>query len=240
MKTLENIKQQLKSVSSPERAKINAQFFKTSKGQYGEGDVFIGVTVPQQRIIVKNNLNASFNDIQNLISSKIHEHRLTGLLILVEKYNLAKKSNNSAEMKKIFEFYLKNSKSVNNWDLVDCSAPYIVGDYLLSKDRDILYKLAKSNNLWEKRIAIIATFTFIKNNEFKDTLKISEILMKDEHDLIHKAVGWMLRELGKKDQKTEEDFLKKHYKRMPRTMLRYAIERFDKGKRAVYMKKVSS
>ncbi len=224
-------------VSSSEKAKINSMFFKTGKGQYGEGDIFIGVTVPQQRAIAKNNINANLKGIQDLISSRIHEHRLTGFLILVEQYKFAKKSNNYAEQKRIFDFYLKNSKSANNWDLVDLTAPNIAGDYLLDKNSKILYNLARSDNIWEKRISIVATFTFIKKNNLKDTLRISEILMKDKHDLIHKAVGWMLRELGKKNQDILEEFLKKYCKKMPRTMLRYAIEKFDKDKKYFYMKK---
>jgi len=168
-------------------------------------------------------------DIQKLLDSKIHEHRLVGLLILVDKYE---KSNN----KEIVDFYLANTKNINNWDLVDLTAHKILGHYLLDKDRTLLYNLARSNDLWEKRISIISTFYFIKNNDFKDALKISEILLNDKHDLIHKAVGWMLREIGKRDQKAEEKFLKKYYKKMPRTMLRYAIEKFDEKKRKAYLR----
>jgi 3-methyladenine DNA glycosylase AlkD len=225
----------LKTYTSSDKAKILAGFFKTGKGQYGEGDIFIGVTVPNQRIVAKKYfVDTSFDDIQKLLESKIHEHRLTGLFILVYKFEKA----NVSEQRRIYTFYLKNKQCINNWDLVDTTTPQIIGAYLLNKptERKILYKLAMSKNLWERRIAILATYTFIKYNEFADTLAIAEILLHDSHDLIHKAVGWMLREVGKKNQKVEEAFLKKHYKTMPRTMLRYAIERFDEKKKAFYMK----
>ena len=229
---LDRIKKDLNKLGTKKRAEASAWFFKTGKGEYGEGDVFLGITVPEQRKIAKKYFNLSLNNLKILISSKIHEYRLISLFILINKY---KKSDNK-DKKKIFNFYLKNTKCINNWDLVDISAPNIVGDYLLSKDKKILYKLAKSKNLWERRISIISTFRFIRENQFKDTLKISEILLNDEHDLIHKAVGWMLREIGKRDQKIEEKFLKKYYKTMPRTMLRYAIEKFEENKRKSYLK----
>jgi 3-methyladenine DNA glycosylase AlkD len=168
-----------------------------------------------------------------LISSKIHEHRITSLFILVYKYE----KSNEIEKKEIFDYYLKNLKYINNWDLVDLSSPNIIGNYLLDKNKDLLYKLAKSDNLWEKRIAILSTFWFIRNKEFNDAIRISEILVNDKHDLIHKAVGWMLREIGKRNQEVEEEFLEKYYKTMPRTMLRYSIEKFDEEKRKYYMKK---
>lgn len=170
-------------------------------------------------------------DIQELLNSEVHEKRLIALLILIKKY----KKSDSEGKKEIFNFYLKNTKNIKNWDLVDLSCRDIIGNFLLDKNRDLLCKLAKSKNLWEKRIAIISTSEFIRNNQFEDTLKISEILLDDKHDLIHKAVGWMLREVGKKNLKAEEDFLKKHYKKMPRTMLRYAIERFEEKKRLSYL-----
>ena len=172
-------------------------------------------------------------DLEKLLNSKIHEYRMSALLILIKQYE----KGNESEKNKIFNFYLRNTKNINNWDLVDISAPKIVGDYLLNKPRDVLYKLASSNNLWERRIAIISTFAFIRNNEFDDTLKIAEILLNDKHDLIHKAVGWMLREIGKRDQKIEEEFLKKYYSKMPRVMLRYAIEKFEEKKRKFYLGK---
>jgi|SRR3989344_525978 len=221
------LEKELSLLSNEERAKINARFFKTGKGQYGEGDLFIGITLPDLRNVCKKYLDISFEDLSKLISSKYHEYRLAALIILTLKFK-----NNPEE---VYNFYLKNTKFINNWDLVDVSAHLIVGKYLFDKDKKILYKLAKSENLWEKRIAIISTLYFIGNKQFEDTFKISEILLNDKHDLIHKAIGWMLREVGKKDLKQEEEFLNKHYKKMPRTTLRYAIERFEKNKKEFYM-----
>ena len=230
---LDRIKKDLNKLGTKKRAEASAWFFKTGKGEYGEGDVFLGLTSQEIKDVSKKYLEeANFNNLQKLLNSKIHEYRIAVLRILIEKYQKA----DEKDKKKIFNFYLKNTKHINNWDLVDISAPNIVGDYLLSKDKKILYKLAKSKNLWERRISIISTFRFIRENQFKDTLKISEILLNDEHDLIHKAVGWMLREIGKRDQKAEEKFLKKYYKTMPRTMLRYAIEKFEENKRKFYLK----
>ena len=232
---LNQLKKDLRKLANSKKGKDLSKFFKTGKGEYGEGDIFLGIAVPNQRKIAKKYATLSLGEIQDLLSSKIHEHRLTSLFILISKFE----NGNNKLKKEIFDFYLKNTKNINNWDLVDLSAPKILGAYIIDhlKEKKILYKLAKSKNLWEKRIAMLSTFAFIKNNEFDDTLKISKILLKDEHDLIHKAVGWMLREIGKKDQKTEEKFLKKHYKKMPRTMLRYAIEKFQKNKKEFYMKK---
>src|SRR3989344_4505664 len=224
---LKQIKKELQSKANKEKAKIYQGFFKTKKGEYGEGDVFLGLTVPEQRGIAKKYSNIELSDLNILMKTKITQERLTALLILVDKYKKDKEN--------IFNFYLKNLNYVNNWDLVDLTSNRVVGDFLLNKEKDVLYKLAKSDNLWERRVAIVSTFEFIKNNQFEDTLKISEILLKDKHDLIHKAVGWMLREVGKRDMKTEEVFLKKYYKTMPRTMLRYAIEKFDSKKKAFYM-----
>ncbi|MDO8658403.1 MAG: DNA alkylation repair protein [Candidatus Levybacteria bacterium] len=229
-----NIEKDLLTLKNPKKAKILQRFFKTGKGEYGEGDIFLGITVPQQRIIAEKYIDTTLIELQNLLSSKIHEYRLISLLILINKY---KKSGETGK-KEIFDFYLKNTKYINNWDLVDLSAPNIVGEYLLNKNKSVLYKLAKSKNLWDRRIAIISTYPFIKNNNFDNTLKISEILLDDKHDLIQKAVGWMLREIGKRNQKKEEEFLQKYYKTMPRTMLRYAIERFDENKRKFYLNKV--
>lgn len=231
--SLNQVKKELKQYSNPEKAKILQRFFKTGKGQYGEGDIFLGVMVPEQRKVANKN-DLSMDEIEELLSSKIHEHRLVALFVLINKY---KKADEKLK-KEIFNFYLRSTKKINNWDLIDLSAPNIVGNYLLDKKRDILYKLAKSKSLWEKRISILATFEFIKNNEYGDTLKIAEILLDEGHDLIHKGVGWMLRELGKRvSQGKEEEFLKKHYENMPRTMLRYAIERFDEKKRKFYLTK---
>jgi len=189
--------------------------------------------VPEQHKLAKKYIEMNLWDIEKLLLSKYHEHRLTGLLILTKKYKKASEE----QKKQIVDFYLANTKSINNWDLVDLTASKILGSHLLNKDRSILYKLVKSDNLWERRISIIATFEFIRNKQFNDTFKLSKILLNDKHDLMHKAVGWMLREAGKRDQKAEEKFLMKHYKKMPRTMLRYAIEKFDKKKKEFYMKK---
>ena len=226
---IDELKKDLEKLSNKKKAKILSGFFKTGKGDYGEGDIFLGVVVPEQRKIASKYNNLEFKDMQELLSSKIHEHRLTSLLILNNKYKKA------SDRKEIVEFYLKNTKNINNWDLVDISAPKILGDYFFDRDKKRLYDLAKSNNLWEKRIAVLSTFWFIKNNKFDDSLKIAEILLYDKHDLIHKAVGWMLREIGKRDSEVEEKFLNKHYNKMPRTMLRYAIENFSYEKRRFYL-----
>jgi 3-methyladenine DNA glycosylase AlkD len=232
--TLDNLKKELESISDKKQAALLQRFFKTGPGEYGEGDIFLGLKVPVQRSVAKKHNDFSLSDVQSLLSSKIHEHRLIALLILMQKFDTAEE----AARKQIFELYLKNTHNINNWDLIDLSAPNIIGNYLLDKDRSVLYKLAKSNSIWEKRISMLATFEFIANKETKDALAIAEILVNDKHDLIQKAVGWMLRELGKRvSQEEEEKFLKKHYKTMPRTMLRYAIERFDNKKKKFYMKK---
>jgi 3-methyladenine DNA glycosylase AlkD len=223
----------LSELRDPEKAKKLSGFFKTGQGQYGEGDVFWGITVPAQREIAKRHIDLSLSDLQKLLSSKVHEYRLTALLILVSKYQKA----NDPGKNEIFSFYLKNTENINNWDLVDLSAPKIVGDYLVNKDKSILFKLAKSSNLWERRIAILSTFKFIANSDFEDALSISELLLHDDHDLIHKAVGWALREIGKRDQEIEERFLRKYFMNMPRTMLRYAIEKFGEEKRKFYLAK---
>ena len=229
---LSQLRKDLRAVSSKERAECNARFFKTGPGQYGEGDTFLGVTVPDTRKIAKKYPTLSFEDVTTLLNSEWHEERLLALLILVENFQKGK------DQKRIVEYYLRNTKRINNWDLVDLSADKILGAWLFDKDKSILSALAKSKNLWERRIAIIATFHFIKQNQFTETLEISEMLLHDTHDLIHKAVGWMLREVGKRDQEMEEDFLQKYYKTMPRTMLRYAIERFSKEKRDFYMRRL--
>lgn len=229
--TLNNLIKELKTAGDQTKATVLGQFFKTGKGQYGEGDVFLGVYVPIQRQIAKKYSALSLVDLQTLLKSKIHEHRTGALFILCDQF---KKADEKAK-EKLFKFYLKNSKGINNWDLVDLSAPNIVGEWLLKKDRKILYKLAHSKNLWEKRIAIVSTFTFIRAKEFDDTLKISEILLSADHDLIHKAVGWMLREAGKRDEKVLRKFLDKHATKMPRTMLRYSIEKFNEQTRKYYL-----
>ena len=223
----------IEKAANPKKAKDLQRFFKTGKGEYGEGDIFLGIMVPEQRKIAKEFYNLNIDEIQGLLNSKIHEKRMIGLFVLIKTYERATKEKAEKIKKQIFEFYLKNASNnnINNWDLVDLSAPNIVGNYLLDKNKDILYKLAKSNNLWEKRISILSTFAFIREGEFKDSLKISRILLEDKHDLIHKAVGWMLREVGKRDVNVLESFLKKHYRKMPRTMLRYSIEKFPEKER---------
>jgi len=228
---LNSIKKDLQAESAPLKKKGLSRFFKTGKGEYGEGDIFLGVTVPKIRRVAKKYKDVSLDEIRTLLRSLIHEERLTALLILVENFRKA----DETEKTEIFNLYLKNTKYINNWDLVDLSASRIVGEFLKDKPVDILYTLAKSKSLWERRIAIISTFQFIWEGRFAETLKISKILLTDRHDLIHKAVGWMLREVGKRSFKTEEEFLKKHYKKMPRTMLRYSIEKFPEKLRLRYL-----
>ena len=229
---LESLIKDLEKLKNPEKAKILQRFFKTGKGEYGEGDQFLGIAVPLQRKVAKKYRDLNLVDLQTLLNSNIHEQRLISLLILIDKYKKADEN----EKRIIVNFYLKNTKNINNWDLVDLSCRDIIGQHFFDKDRSLLYKLAKSKNIWERRIAIISTWWFIHEKQFADTLKIAEILLKDKHDLIHKAVGWMLREVGKKDQTSLEKFLDKYHKMMPRTMLRYAIEKFDNNKKTYYLK----
>ena len=230
---LNGLIKELQKAANPKQAKILQKFFKTGKGEYGEGDIFLGIKVPKQRKIAKKYTGLNFSEIQKLLNSKIHEYRFISILILVDKFKKASEE----EKEKIFNFYLKNTKNINNWDLVDVSAPSIIGEFLFDKKKSVLYKLAESKNLWEKRISIVSCFTYIKKGKFNNALRISQILIDDKHDLIHKAVGWMLREIGKVEEKVLESFLKDHYKKMPRTMLRYAIEKFPEEKRKFYMKK---
>jgi len=229
---LENITKKLKSLSNEEKAKKHQSFFKTGPGEYGEGDIFVGVTVPELRKLAKEYKTITLKEVKHLLKSPIHEERLLSLLLLIHRYS----KGDEPGKKRIYELYLKNTKFINNWDLVDSSAGQIVGAFLFNKSKKPLYDLVKSDNLWERRISIMSTFYFIKRNQFSDTLKISKILLPDKEDLIHKAVGWMLREVGKRDMSIEENFLKKHYKNMPRTMLRYAIEKFPESKRQRYLK----
>ena len=223
----------MKKLANKNKAKVMSGFFKTKKGQYGEGDIFLGITVPDQRRVAKRYKESSFDDVKKLLENKIHEYRLTGLLILAEKFN----ESDDLQRKKIIDLYLGNIKHVNNWDLVDLSADKILGAYLQDKDKSILKKMAVSKSLWERRIAIVSTFAFIKQKRFDDTLKISKLLISDKEDLIHKAVGWMLREIGKRNKKKEISFLKKYYKKMPRTMLRYSIERFSESEKKFFMER---
>lgn len=221
---LPDLKKELRASADPERAKNLAWFFKTGKGQYGYGDRFIGLTVPTLRRIAHRYVDLPLTDVARLLASPIHEHRAAALEILVAQYDREKS-------KAIFDFYLQHTKFVNNWDLVDGSAPYIAGRHLLTRPRRILYRLAKSSNLWERRIAIVSTFAFIKAGEIEDTFSVAKILLKDDHDLIHKAVGWALREAGKQSTPALLEFLKQNYSALPRTTLRYAIERFPAAQR---------
>ncbi len=234
LKHLDQIKHDLNCHIDPEKAAFLPKFFNAVPNGYGEGDQFLGIKVPDQRKIAKKYFNnVSLETVQELISDCIHEYRLTGLIMLVYKFEKAKTDQ---EKQEIVELYLRKILYVNNWDLVDSSADKILGAYLMEKNKDILYELAKSNHLWKQRIAIISTFHFIRRYEFEDTLEISKILIHHDHDLIHKAIGWMLREVGKRDFLTELEFLKEHYQEMPRTMLRYAIEKFEPELREKFLK----
>lgn len=225
------LKKDLKNKASKKQADIMQRFFKTQPGQYGSGDVFLGVKVPQIRKIVKKYFFLEEKEILSLLYSKIHEERLAALLIMIDRFEKGRE----AEKKRIFRLYLKNIGQVNSWDLVDISSPKIIGYYLLNRSKKPLYRLACSDNLWQKRTALVATIYFIKQDKFEDALKIIDMLLYDEHDLIQKAAGWMLREIGKRDLNIEENFLKKRYKVMPRTALRYAIEKFPENKRKKYL-----
>ena len=229
--TAADAKIKLKSLASPAVAKSAARFFKTGPGQYGEGDIFIGVKVPVLRGVARDFRELSLKEAQKLLHSPVHEERLLALLILV----LAVAKADDTRRKAIYDSYLANTRHVNNWDLVDSSAPALVGAYLIDKNRKPLVKLAKSKILWERRIAIVATQHFIRHGEYDDTLKISQILLADKEDLIHKAAGWMLREVGKKHEPTLVAFLEEHGADMPRTMLRYAIERFSPERRRLLL-----
>ncbi|GHU73257.1 DNA alkylation repair protein [Bacteroidia bacterium] len=234
--TADFILQELLSVANPEKAEFLQRFFKTGKGQYAEGDVLLGIVVPLIRDIVGKCPKMPFPEIQILIDSEYHEARLAGFLLLVKQF---KKAKSETERKDLFDFYLKNARKANNWDLVDVTCRDVIGLYLLEHEesRGVLYRLAESDNLWEQRIAIVTTWTFIKYRQFDDTLALSEKLLYHKHDLMHKAVGWMLREVGKKDREPLIDFLDKYHKTMPRTTLRYAIEHFSPEERAYYMGK---
>ena len=223
MTTAAKVKKALKELANLEKAAFFPRFFKAGKGEYAEGDKFIGVTVPNQRKIAKRFKELSKKEVVKLIHDPLHECRLTGLLILVLQFQ----KGDESEKRQAVETYLNNLEGVNNWDLVDSTAEKILGPYLEDKDRKLLYKFAKSNNLWKQRIAIVATLQYIKSHDFADTISIADLLLNHEHDLIHKATGWMLREMGKRDEKVLIGFLKSRYKKMPRKMLRYAIEKFD-------------
>ena len=224
--------EEIRELASKKIAKHSLRFFKTGKGEYGYGDIFLGVRAPEIRSIAKKHIDISIDDMKNLIKSKYHEERFLGLIILVNKYS---KSNNEIR-NQLYKIYVSSFKHINSWDLVDVTCSHVIGKHLMNKDRSILYTWAKSNDIWTKRIAMVSTHCFIRKNDLQDTFKIADILLNDNHDLIHKAVGWMLREAGKRDIKKEEGFLKKHYKTMPRTMLRYSIEKFPESKRQKYLK----
>lgn len=232
---LKKIKLELHTDANPEKVEGLKKYMKAYPGGYGEGDEFIGVNVPNQRKVAKKYFKeVSLEAVEALLKEKVHEYRLTALFILVNKFNKAK---NDQEKKELVELYLNNYENINNWDLVDSSAEHILGGYLFDKEnKEILYEFAKSNHLWKQRIAMIATFFFIKRNQFIYTLDIAKILLHHKHDLIHKAVGWMLREIGNRDISVEVDFLRQYYKEMPRTMLRYAIEKFEPELRQKFMK----
>lgn len=233
-KTAKAVSAALKADSTAERALVSARYFKTGPGQYGEGDIFIGLTVPQVRSIVRTFKELPLPEIEKLLHSPIHEERLTALLILVSRFEHSKEST---LQKEIMDLYLKNTKYVNNWDLVDTSAPYILGPYLWKQPKSLLTKLARSKSLWERRIAMLSTFYFIKQGDCKEALQIAELLLTDSHDLMHKAVGWMLREIGSKcGREILKAFLSKHYKELPRTTLRYAIEHFPQNERKAWLK----
>ena len=218
-----DLRKELAAAADPERARNSAWFFKTGEGQYGHGDRFLGITVPVQRRIANRYVHLPLTGVEKLLASPIHEHRFVALEILVAQYEHGDTA--------VFDFYLKHTRFINNWDLVDTSAPYIVGEHLLTRPRKILYRLARSKDLWERRIAIVSTQTLIRAGEIEDTFAIAKLLLADDHDLIHKAVGWMLRETGKQSAPALVRFLKEHYAQIPRTALRYAIERFPQPNR---------
>jgi len=233
---IDEIQSQLVNLSNSEDGLFLQRFFKTGPGQYSEGDLFRGIRVPELRRLSKAHQNITLKQVLQLLHSAYHEDRLLALLILVRKYASA----TEAEKSGIYALYLSHTRFINNWDLVDASAEHIAGAYLSNKSKDPLYHLSRSCNIWERRIAMLATFHFIKRGKYDVTLGIAEILLKDREDLIHKAVGWMLREVGKRDIQREEAFLRLHYRQMPRTMLRYAIEKFPEDKRKRYLKSAVS
>ena len=230
---IKSIHEEFIKLGNQEYAARLQKYFKTGEGEYGEGDIFLGLRVPIVRKLAKKYRALSIRETSDFLSSQLHEERLFSLFLLVYIF----RRGHENDKQKIFKIYLNNMRFINNWDLVDASAGHIVGGYLFDRDKKPIYNLARSKSLWERRISIMATSFFIYHNDFVDALNISEILLKDKEDLIHKAVGWMLREIGNRDLALEENFLKKHYKSMPRAMLRYAIEKFPKGKRKNYLKK---
>jgi 3-methyladenine DNA glycosylase AlkD len=235
MTKIEQWKAELKKAAKPEKIEILSRFFKTGKGEYGEGDIFIGLTVPENRKISVKKFKLNLDEIKEMLASKEHEFRLAALIALIMKYEKAKKEEGMKE--EIVKFYLENTENINNWDLVDLSCPQIIGDYTRTHGTETIEKLSESKNLWEQRIAIVSTLKLIRNGEYRPTLKIAEKYLQHPHDLIHKASGWMLREIGKKDRETLREFLEKHAHEMPRTMLRYAIEKMDVKERKMWLDK---
>ena len=229
---LQRIRSEIRKHASPKRAEITRRFFKTAPGSYGEGDRFLGVTVPVLRKLARGLLDTDFKILEKLLASPFHEERALALFVLVLKYEKA----GEREREKIYRFYVRNMKGINSWDLVDSSAPHVPGRHLFPREKTPLYRWARSSDLWVRRIAIVATHWFVRKGEFKDSLAIAELLLPDREDLIQKAVGWTLREIGKRDRKAEEAFLQEHYKEMGRTALRYAIERFPEKKRKAYLR----
>ena len=227
------ITSELQALSNAEKREIFPKFFKAGKGEYGEGDRFLGVTVPNIRAIAKQYKNISLNEIRELMQSEWHEVRLCALLIMVEK----SKKKDEALRQQLFDLYLSQTDRINNWDLVDLSCRFIIGEYLLDKSRDILYQLAQSPLLWDNRIAIVSTYAFIRKGQLEDTYALSDIMMHHPHDLMHKAIGWMLREAGKRDANRLYNYVMSHRADMPRTMLRYAIEKFSPAERSILMKR---
>lgn len=231
---LNDLLNDLNKLSNPEKAKILQWFFKTWKWDYGEWDIFLWINVPQLKILAKKYKDLGENDLEYLLHSKIHDHRFLGLNIIRYNYEKTFDENKKEEL---FQLSLKNISHINNWDLVDGFVPYVFWEYFYSRKRDLLYTLVTSSNLWERRISIMTTFYFLKNKDFSDTIKICELLLQDTHDLVHKATGWMLREIWKRDIKVLYNFLDTYSKVMPRTMLRYAIEKLEKERKLHYMKK---
>lgn len=241
------VQRAIKKRARPEKKALYQRFFKTGPGQYGEGDIFLGCTMPDNRAVAKEFVDLSFPEIKKLLDSKIHEDRMIGLLILTYRYseagrikklkNVENKKRAEAEQKDIFYFYLKNLKAANNWDLVDVTVPRIIGDYFLTRSNKIIYSWARSHDLWERRVAILTTYNKIKQGDFKDIFKLAEMLMQDREDLIHKALGWMLREAWKVKSAPVEEFLKKHVRTLSRTTFRYAIEGMEEKKRKEWLKK---
>lgn len=233
MTQFQQLERDMRRLASPAKAKSSAWFFKTGPGEYGAGDRFLGLTVPTQRQLVQRYRNLPLLNIAQLLRSPFHEHRLTAVLILVDQYRHAEPQQQA----RLAAFYLRHRRGVNNWDIVDSSAPYILGAHSLSRSRTVLYRLIRSRSIWDRRIAVLATFWFIRQGDYADALRLARLSLNDDHDLMQKAVGWMLREIGKKNIRVERDFLDRYAPRMPRTMLRYAIEKFPPSVRQRYLSK---